>query len=50
MGSAKLTESQVLAARAAHAAGATVTELKRTYGVAYDTMKAVVTRRTWTHI
>lgn len=48
---AKLTEEQVVAIRAAHAAGnRTYKGLAYEYGVALMTVRGIVLRRTWTHV
>ena len=50
-GRAKLTDAQVLAIRAAHAAGAaSQRQLAREYGVDRRAIHFIVTRQHWTHI
>ena len=47
---AKLTDSAVLAIRAALATGVAMTELAKQYGVDPKTIHAIKTRRTWKHL
>lgn len=49
-GSAKLTEQDVLAIRAAHNSGESKTALAKKYGVSFMTIHPIVTRKTWAHI
>lgn len=46
----KLTETQVLEARASFAAGVRCCELERSYGVSHRTMWDAIHRRSWKHI
>lgn len=47
---AKLSESDVLTIRTAHASGVGTTALSRQYGVYETTIADIVSRRTWKHI
>jgi hypothetical protein len=49
-GSAKLTDDDVRAIRAAHAGGQSIYSLARDYDVAKGTIRAIVRRETWTHL
>lgn len=47
---AKVTEAQVREIRALHAAGVGPAKLGRTYGIAPNTVGAIVTRRSWPNV
>ncbi len=47
---AKLTDSDVLAIRAAHADGVASSSLAKTYGVVDRTINKIVSHRTWRHV
>ena len=49
-GRARLTESKVIAIRAAHAQGAAIQDLATEYGVGYTNVWGIVRRKSWRHI
>lgn len=49
-GRSKLTESDVVKIRKAHAKGASMTALGRLYGINRTTVRQIVTRETWQHV
>ncbi len=49
-GNAKLTEEIVKKIRIEHAAGVSISELSRTYGVARSTICRIYARKTWGHV
>lgn len=49
-GAAKLTEADVLRIRERRAAGATVYELAKDFGLSHPTVSNICTRKTWKHV
>lgn len=47
---AKLTDADVVAIRERYAAGTLINTLRKEYGVKWDTIRDVVTRKSWSHV